>query len=289
MAGLGGGFLGEGVGVVLAHGLAVGEEDAGLLRLLLELPHGTKEGDDPGDHQQQHQQAEHGIEHEGDGLDVHQGGAAPLGDDPRGVDEAGVIDRPGGQGDEHHHRGGGGTDDVGRHGPVDAVGVVEALGDGTGGQDVQVVIHEEDHAEGPLRQQGALLGGGKPGEHPGEAHGGPGFLQNPHQAAQQAHHQQHPDVVRGDGLDLLDEGVEPIPLIPQDQGQEGGDQQGLKGAFGDQGHDDEDDDRDDADDSIGCWFHVITPFLLTGAGRRRGWCRGLWNDGSFRVRSWRTG
>ena len=166
MAALGRGFLREGVGVVLPHGLAVGEEDAGLLRFLLELPHGTEEGDDPGDHQQQHQQAQHGVEHEGDGLDVHQGGAAPLRDDPCGVDEAGVVNRPGGQRDEHHHRGGGGANDIGRHGPVDSVGVVEALGDGAGGQDVQVVIHEEDHAQQPLGQQGAFLGGGKPGKDP---------------------------------------------------------------------------------------------------------------------------
>lgn len=150
---------------------------------------------------------------------------------------------------------------------MDSVGVVEALGDGAGGQDVQVVIHEEDHAQQPLGQQGAFLGGGKPGKDPGEAHGGPGFLQNPHQAPQQTHHQQHPDILRRDGLNLLDEGVEPIPLIPQNQGQEGGDQQGLEGALGDQGHDDEDDDRDDADDSIGCWFHVSNP--LPVCNRRR--------------------
>ncbi len=148
---------------------------------------------------------------------------------------------------------------------MDPVWVVQPFANGASGEDVQVVIHKQQNAEGPLRQQGLLFGGAKTGEHICKAHSDAGLFKNAHQTSQQANYQKHPDIFRSNRLKLLHKGREPISLIADDQGQEGGNEQGFKGSFGDQSNDNKRKHRKKTDDSIGSVHRSMISLSAKGA------------------------
>ena len=137
---------------------------------------------------------------------------------------------------------------------MDPVWVVQPFANGASGEDVQVVIHKQQNAEGPLRQQGLLFGGAKTGEHICKAHSDAGLFKNAHQTSQQANYQKQ-----------LHKGREPISLIADDQGQEGGNEQGFKGSFGDQSNDNKRKHRKKTDDSIGSVHRSMISLSAKGA------------------------
>ena len=157
--------------------------------------------------------------HQGQGDDEHEGqqGVEVVGDganEQLDAGEAGVQigghagdgGGPGGDGSDHADGGGGGVNDVSQLGPGDLVAVGDGAHDGAHGQAVEVVVNEDQDAQGE---------GGQSGAHPGldvllcpaaESGGAAGGVDQSNDDAQDNQEQEDTGVIRNGGDKAVVEG-----------------------------------------------------------------------------------
>ena len=165
--------------------LGGGEQVVLDLRVILVGQHGAvvdvQQGND-----HDHQQRQQAVVVPGDLANEHLDTADIL-----GVNIAGHGSRPRGNGGDHADGSGGGVDNIRQLGAGDVVGLGDGTHDGTHGQAVEVVVHEDQHAQ----QHGHQLCAGA-GLHgllrpAAERLGAAGLVHQIHHDAQ--HHQEHDD------------------------------------------------------------------------------------------------
>ena len=209
--------------------------------------------------EQHHDDGEQGVEIEGDGADEQIEAAIIL-------HNAGDGSCPRGNGGDHADGGGSSIDEIGELGAGNMMAIRYRAHDAADGEAVEVVIHEDEHAQQEGSEHGAAAGLDVGLGPSAEGRGAAGLIEQGNKDAQQ--HQEHKDtgvITDGGHYAVIEQRVERLHMeagIEQGTGN-GADEQGAVHFLGDEGQTDSDDGGNECPE---CTKHKI--YLLKNGTKK---------------------